>query len=104
MTRIAYLLFASLLSCVTAIAQENDATRKLIQQSEQFEEQIIKVADNVHVAVGYSVSNVSMIIGDDGVAGQSHHLHALARRSHWRRTRVSGCRASANLGAHELRK
>jgi uncharacterized sulfatase len=49
-------------------AQEvNEATRKLIKQNEQFEEQVIEVADNVHVAVGYSVSNVSMIIGDDGV-------------------------------------
>ena len=50
-----------------SLAQDNAATEKLTKQSEQFEEQIIKVADNVHVAVGYSVSNVSMIVGDDGV-------------------------------------
>ena len=48
-------------------AQENAATRSLRAQSEQFEEQVIKVADNVYTAVGYSVSNVSMIVGDDGV-------------------------------------
>lgn len=48
-------------------AQENSATQKLVEQSRQFEEQIIQVADNVYTAVGYSVSNVSMIVGDDGV-------------------------------------
>lgn len=49
-------------------AQEaNDATQKLRTQNAQFTEQIVKVADNVYVAVGYSVSNVSMIVGDDGV-------------------------------------
>ena len=50
-----------------AIAQENSATAKLTKQSEQFREQITKVAENVYVAVGFSVSNVSMIVGDDGV-------------------------------------
>ncbi|EMI22971.1 beta-lactamase domain-containing protein [Rhodopirellula maiorica SM1] len=49
------------------LAQENAATRKLTQQNEQFKEQIMQVADNVHVAVGYSVANVSMIVGEDGV-------------------------------------
>ena len=49
-------------------AQEsNDATRKLRKQNAQFVEQIVKVADHVYVAVGFSVSNVSMIVGDDGV-------------------------------------
>ncbi|TWU39559.1 alkyl/aryl-sulfatase [Novipirellula artificiosorum] len=45
----------------------NDATQRLRNQNAQFTEQIVKVADHVYVAVGYSVSNVSMIIGDDGV-------------------------------------
>lgn len=49
------------------LAQENAATQKLTAQSRQFQEQVIKVADNVYTAVGYSVSNVSMIVGDDGV-------------------------------------
>lgn len=67
MTRRAYLLSVSLLIAATATAQKNDATEKLTKQGEQFQEQIIEVAANVHVAVGYSVSNVSMIIGEDGV-------------------------------------
>ncbi len=45
----------------------NNATQRLRNQSSQFTEEIIKVADNVYVAVGFSVSNVSMIVGDDGV-------------------------------------
>lgn len=64
---IAFLISASLAWTSHAVAQDNAATRKLKQQNEQFQEQIIEVADNVHVAVGYSVSNVSMIVGDDGV-------------------------------------
>ena len=64
---LSYFLVSALSLLGHSLAQENDATRKLMKQSEQFEEQIIEVADSVHVAVGYSVSNVSMIIGDDGV-------------------------------------
>lgn len=45
----------------------NNATQRLRNQSSQFTEEIIKVADHVYVAVGFSVSNVSMIVGDDGV-------------------------------------
>lgn len=68
MTRFTLMLSVLLLLATTAIAQDvNEATERLTRQSEQFKEQIIKVADNVHVAVGYSVSNVSMIVGDDGV-------------------------------------
>ena len=37
------------------------------RQSEQFREEVIRVAENVYTAVGYSVSNSSMIVGDDGV-------------------------------------
>lgn len=46
---------------------DNSATNQLVKQSEQFKEQIVKVADQVFTAIGFSVSNVSMIIGDDGV-------------------------------------
>ncbi|EMI56582.1 alkyl/aryl-sulfatase [Rhodopirellula sallentina] len=59
-----------IVSCLTgtAIAQPGlTATEKLQNQNAQFKEEVIEVADNVHVAVGYSVSNVSMIVGDDGV-------------------------------------
>ncbi|QDU44269.1 Hydroxyacylglutathione hydrolase [Symmachiella dynata] len=56
-----------LLLATPLFAQENPATQKLTEQSKQFEEQIIKVADNVYAAIGFSVSNVSMIVGDDGL-------------------------------------
>lgn len=59
---IAFLVFTAPL-----IAQDDAATRRLTEQSRQFEEQIIEVADNVYTAVGFSVSNVSMIVGEDGV-------------------------------------
>ncbi len=62
-----YLPMAMLLVATQLIAQENAATERLTQQSKQFDEQVIKVADNVYTAVGFSVSNVSMIVGDDGV-------------------------------------
>ncbi|EKK01731.1 beta-lactamase [Rhodopirellula baltica SH28] len=57
-----------MLSASSIQAQEaNDATQRLRNQNAQFTEQVVKVVDNVYVAVGYSVSNVSMIVGDDGV-------------------------------------
>ncbi len=62
-----YVSLVFLLLASQPFAQENAATQRLRAQSEQFEEQVIKVADNVYTAVGYSVSNVSMIVGDDGV-------------------------------------
>ena len=58
---------SALLVVTPLVAQENAATQKLMDQSKQFEEQIINVADNVYTAVGFSVSNVSKIVGDDGV-------------------------------------
>lgn len=57
----------TLLAANPLIAQDNTAAQRLADQSEQFSEQVIKVADNVYTAVGFSVSNVSMIVGDDGV-------------------------------------
>lgn len=62
-----YFTVLLLLLTTQAAAQENAATQKLTEQSKQFEEQIIKIGDNVYTAVGFSVSNVSMIVGDDGV-------------------------------------
>jgi alkyl sulfatase BDS1-like metallo-beta-lactamase superfamily hydrolase len=62
-----YFPIAFLVLTAHLFAQDNDATQKLTEQSRQFQEQIIKVADNVYTAVGYSVSNVSMIVGDEGV-------------------------------------
>ena len=48
-------------------AEDNAAEKRLKKQAEQFPEKIVKVAEGVYTAVGYSVSNVSMIVGDDGV-------------------------------------
>jgi glyoxylase-like metal-dependent hydrolase (beta-lactamase superfamily II) len=62
-----YLPLTILLVTTQLIAQENAATQRLAEQSKQFNEQVIQVADNVYTAVGFSVSNVSMIVGDDGV-------------------------------------
>ena len=67
MPRLSLSLLVSILFATSASAQDNAATQKLTKQNEQFKEQILQVADNVHVAVGYSVANVSMIVGDDGV-------------------------------------
>ena len=103
MNRLTLSLVLPLLIAASCIAQDSiNPTERLTKQSEQFQEQIIKVADNVYTAVGYSVSNVSMIVGDDGVvivdtgmmletaeriatgvsqtqrqAGQGDHLHSL---------------------------
>ncbi len=110
------------------IAQgKNNATERLRNQNAQFTEQIVKVADNVYVAVGFSVSNVSMIVGDDGVViidtgmmlDDAERIATefrkitdkpvkaivfthCARRSHWRRGGVSRRRTSADLGAREF--
>jgi uncharacterized sulfatase len=62
-----YFSMIALLLATPLIAQENTATQRLTEQSKQFDEQVIKIADNVYTAVGFSVSNVSMIVGDDGV-------------------------------------
>lgn len=62
-----YFLMSALLVATPLVAQENAATQRQMEQSKQFEEQVINVADNVYTAVGFSVSNVSMIVGDDGV-------------------------------------
>lgn len=68
MSRLILSLIVSLLVASTSMAQDaGNATERLVKQSEQFQEQVVKVADNVYTAVGFSVSNVSMVVGDDGV-------------------------------------
>ncbi len=42
-------------------------TKLLMSRNAQFEREIVKIADNVYTAVGYDASNVTMIIGDDGI-------------------------------------
>jgi alkyl sulfatase BDS1-like metallo-beta-lactamase superfamily hydrolase len=59
----ATLLFAS---CISAAAQDYTAREKLRAQSNEFRKEVIRVADGVYVAVGYSASNVILIQGDTG--------------------------------------
>ena len=66
MIRLTQSMALTLLFAASVVAQDSPSDR-LTKQNEQFKEQIIRVADNAYVAVGFSVSNVSMIIGDDGV-------------------------------------
>ena len=42
-------------------------TQLLLDRNKEFKEEIIKLADNVYTAVGYDVSNITMIVGTDGV-------------------------------------
>src|SRR5215471_6436025 len=57
------MLFAS---CVSATAQEYAGREKLRAQSNEFRKEVIRVADGVYVAVGYSASYVILIQGDGG--------------------------------------
>jgi len=56
-----------LLLATPLCAQDDSATRRLTEQARHFDEQIVQVAEGVYTAVGFSVSNVSMIVGTDGV-------------------------------------
>ena len=49
------------------VAEPGDATQRLLERNKMFEEKVYQVAENVYVAIGYTVSANSMIIGDDGV-------------------------------------
>lgn len=49
------------------VAQETQATAKLRARSVELREEIIRVADGVYTAVGYSAANSSMIVGTDGI-------------------------------------
>jgi len=61
------LIVATLIATTMLHAQETKASRMLEARNAEFVQEVIKVADNVYTAVGYSVQPVSMIIGDDGV-------------------------------------
>lgn len=63
------LMSTALVSCavVSTASAQSEATMRLLDRNRMFEPQIINVADNVHTAIGYTVSANSMIIGDDGV-------------------------------------
>ena len=67
------LLMALPLTLVTGSAYagtqvEPDLALKMLnQQNELFDQQVVKVADNVFTAVGYHGANTSMIVGTDGL-------------------------------------
>ena len=61
------LTLAIALAALPSYAQQSPATKRLLERNKMFEDQIIKVADNVYTAIGYQVTANSMIIGDDGV-------------------------------------
>ncbi|MFI3268168.1 MAG: alkyl/aryl-sulfatase [Rikenellaceae bacterium] len=51
----------------TPNCEQTFETRQLIERNHEFRKEIIKLADNVYTASGYDASNITMIIGDDGV-------------------------------------
>ncbi|MFL2545974.1 MAG: alkyl sulfatase dimerization domain-containing protein [Candidatus Rariloculaceae bacterium] len=59
--------FFLMIPFIGPLAQESDATRRLLERNEMFAPQIIEVAENVYTAIGYQVSANTMIVGDDGV-------------------------------------
>lgn len=65
-TKIIILLMA-LIVFTTSNAQETEATRLLKARNTEFTPEIIKLNENVYVAVGYDGSNASMVIGEQGV-------------------------------------
>jgi len=66
-TCIRIFLAVIVLGSVEIALAESAATRQLKLRNAEFEKDIIRVSDSVYVAVGYAVSPVSMIIGDDGL-------------------------------------
>lgn len=52
---------------LTATAQEHPNITKLKKHSAEFRPEIVKMNEHVYVAVGFDGSNVSMIIGEQGV-------------------------------------
>jgi hypothetical protein len=68
-----FILFISLLLASFSLQaqEETEATRKLKARNEEFRPDIIQITDKrsaaqVYTAVGYSASNVSMIMGKTG--------------------------------------
>lgn len=51
----------------TVLGVDSEATLLLKARSAEFQQEVIKVTEGVYTAVGYSVSTVSMIVGENGV-------------------------------------
>jgi len=52
--------------CIAAAGQDYAARERLRAESNEFRKDVIRIADGVYVAVGYSASNVILIQGDSG--------------------------------------
>jgi alkyl sulfatase BDS1-like metallo-beta-lactamase superfamily hydrolase len=53
--------------CPILNAQESEATKLLKARNAEFKQDVIEVTEGVYTAVGYSVSTVSMVVGDNGI-------------------------------------
>lgn len=62
-----FCLACSFAATSICLAQQSEATKRLLARNKMFEPDIIRVADNVYTAIGYTVSANSMIVGDNGV-------------------------------------
>ncbi len=51
----------------TPVSEQTPQTRQLIERNKEFRKEIIQLAPNVYTASGYDASNITMIIGDEGV-------------------------------------
>ena len=60
-------LILALIVSSPVFGQQTETTRLLKARSAEFDQEVIKVTDNVYTAVGYSVQPVSMIIGEEGL-------------------------------------
>ncbi len=67
MKKLFLILSVALLSAVQLSAKQTPETKQLIERNKEFRKEIIQLADNVYTASGYDASNITMIIGDDGV-------------------------------------
>jgi uncharacterized sulfatase len=68
MSKISLIICVGLVLPVSTVAgEESEATKLLKVRNAEFKQDVIKVTDAVYTAVGYSVSPVSMIVGEDGI-------------------------------------
>ncbi len=51
----------------TPIEEQTPQTRLLIERNKEFKKEVIQIAPNVYTASGYDASNITMIVGTDGV-------------------------------------
>ncbi len=51
----------------TPIEEQTPATRSMIERNKEFRREVIEIAPNVYTASGYDASNITMIVGTDGV-------------------------------------